>query len=71
MMENSSCCASRRVSIPRNDYRLGTAGPPSYRGRMSILLEAIGAVVQGVIEAAADLIFRSRDENQQDDVSDE
>jgi hypothetical protein len=38
---------------------------------MSILLEAIGAVVQGVIEAAADLIFRSRDENQQDDVSDE
>jgi hypothetical protein len=38
---------------------------------MSILLEAIGAVVQAVIEAASDVLFRSRGDKDQDDVSDE
>lgn len=38
---------------------------------MSMLLEAIGAVVQAVMEAAADVLFRSREEKQQDDVSGE
>lgn len=56
---------------PRWDQHLVTPRPSSYRVRMSILLEAIGAVVQAVIEAAGDLFFRSRDETQQDDVSEE
>lgn len=38
---------------------------------MSFLLEANGAVVQAVVEAAADVIFRGRDETQEDDDSGE
>jgi hypothetical protein len=38
---------------------------------MSILLEAIGAVIQGIIEAAGDLLMRGREEKHQDDISDE
>jgi hypothetical protein len=38
---------------------------------MSIILEVIGAVVQAVMEAAADALFSSRTEKQQDDDSGE
>jgi hypothetical protein len=52
--------------MPLNGFHLGAVRRSSYRGRMSILLEAIGAVVQAVIEVAADALFRGREEKQQD-----
>jgi hypothetical protein len=38
---------------------------------MSILLEAIGAVVQAIVEAAAEVLTWSRSENKQDGAPDE
>ncbi|MFC9419980.1 hypothetical protein, partial [Bacillus mobilis] len=42
-------------------------GDESYPGRMSILAEVIGAVVQAVLEAAGDLLFHRRSEDHQDE----
>jgi len=50
---------------------LGATRRSSYRGHMSILLEAIGAVVQAIVEAAAEVLTWSRSENKQDGAPDE
>jgi len=48
---------------------LGTTFPESYRGTMSIFVEAVGAVVQALPDAAAELSCWNRDREQQDDES--
>ena len=39
----------------------------SYGGRMSILVEVIAAVVQGVLEAVGDLLFHRNLDHEQDE----
>ncbi|TQJ59710.1 hypothetical protein FBY30_1963 [Arthrobacter sp. SLBN-83] len=48
---------------------LGTTFPESYRGTMSIFVEAVGAVVQALAEVAAELLCWNREGKQRDDES--
>ena len=59
----SSLCASiHTVCMPRDK---------SYSGRMSVLAEVIGAIVQAVLETAGDLLFHRHPEDRQDEDSGE